>query len=161
MPQLLSQSQPALTSKATTSIEVEMVKSGEVAIPAEFQVALYENLLQQIKEKGNFGSVYRDGDKAARHSPNLVVMQATVTAFQEGSERDRQVTTVKGATKITVHCQFTDSQGAVLLQRDIEGKVRFLGDNLKATEDFAKKAAEAAGDAVSAYRENTQHKHGA
>lgn len=45
-----------------------------------------------------------------------------------------------GATSITVHCQFTDNQGKVLLERDINGKVRFFGGNLKATYDFAKKA---------------------
>jgi hypothetical protein len=57
------------------------------------------------------------------------------------SERARQVTTVSGATSITVLCQFTNPDGKSLLERDINGKVRFFGGNLKATHDFAKKAA--------------------
>ena len=53
----------------------------------------------------------------------------------------RQVTTVTGATSIHVHCEFTDKSGRLLLARDVNGKVWFLGGNLKATYDFAKKAA--------------------
>ena len=33
-----------------------------------------------------------------------------------------------------------------LLERDIAGKVRFFGDNLKATNDFAKKVAKVASE---------------
>jgi hypothetical protein len=51
------------------------------------------------------------------------------------------VTTVAGATSISVHCQFTNPDGKSLLERDVKGKVRFFGGNLKATYDFAKKAA--------------------
>jgi hypothetical protein len=58
----------------------------------------------------------------------------------------RQVTTVAGATSITVHCQFTNADGRPLLARDVNGKVRFFGGNLRATYDFAKKAARVAGE---------------
>jgi hypothetical protein len=58
----------------------------------------------------------------------------------------RQVTTVAGATSITLRCQFMDKGGNSLLVRDVKGKVRFLGGNLKATSDFAKKAASVAGE---------------
>lgn len=46
-----------------------------------------------------------------------------------------------GSTSITNHCQFKAGDGAVPLEREIAGKVRLIGDNLKATDDFAKKAA--------------------
>ena len=61
----------------------------------------------------------------------------------------RDVTTVAGATSIRVHCEFTDKDGQLLLARDINGKVRFFGGNLKATNDFAKKAAIVAYENVS------------
>lgn len=48
----------------------------------------------------------------------------------------RQVT-----TSVSIHCEFTDQDGKPLLPRDIKGKVWFLGGNLRATYDFAKKAA--------------------
>ena len=60
----------------------------------------------------------------------------------------RDVTTVAGATSISVHCEFTSDGGQVLLARDIKGNVRFFGGNLKATSDFAKKAASVARENV-------------
>src|SRR6202040_3772351 len=87
---------------------------------------------------------YRDGDRAAASAPDLVVLHSTVRRFKEGSERARQVTTVAGATSITVHCQFSSPDGTPLLERDVNGKVRFFGGNLQATYDFAKKAARVA-----------------
>jgi len=130
--------------KPAAAVKVEMIRSDGVELPAEFQVSLYENLIQQLEKKGGFRHVYRDGDRNATDVPDLVVLRSTVRIFKPGSERKRQVTTVAGATSITVHCQFTDPAGKVLLERDIEGKVRFLGGNLKATYDFAKKAADVA-----------------
>jgi hypothetical protein len=129
-----------------SAIKVEMIQSDEIQLPAEFQVALYENLIQQLGKKGGFGRVLRDGDRNSASIPDLVVLRSTVSRFKQGSEEKRQVTTVAGATSIAVHCQFRDSNGKVLLERDIEGKVRFFGGNLKATSDFAKKAATVAHD---------------
>jgi hypothetical protein len=132
-----------------SAVRVEMIQSDEIKLPAEFQVALYENLIQQLQKKGSW-HVYRDGDRNAANLTDLVVLRSKVSGFKEGSEKKRQVTTVAGATSITVHCQFTDSQGKVLLEGDINGKVRFFGGNLKATYDFAKKAATFAHDNLSA-----------
>jgi hypothetical protein len=58
----------------------------------------------------------------------------------------RNVTTVAGKTSIDIHCQFTDKDGKSILERDVNGKVRFLGGNLRATLDFAKKGAKLARD---------------
>jgi len=127
-----------------SAIQVEMIQSDEIKLPAEFQIALYENLVHQIEKKRTFQHVYRDGDRTAASVPDLVVLHSTVRGFKAGSERARQVTTVAGATSITVHCQFTGPDAKPLLARDVNGKVRFFGGNLKATYDFAKKAARAA-----------------
>src|SRR6267154_1320109 len=124
-----------------SAIKVEMVQSDEIKLPAEFQIALYENLVHQIEKQRTFQHVYRDGDRTAASAPDLVVLHSTVRGFKAGSERARQVTTVAGATSITVHCQFTSYDAKPLLERDVHGKVRFFGGNLKATYDFAKKAA--------------------
>jgi len=122
------------------AIQVEMIQSDEIKLPAEFQVALYENLIHQLEKQG-FSHVYRDGDRNAASVADLVVLRSTVRGFKAGSEKARQVTTVSGATSITVHCQFTRPDGTSLLERDVNGKVRFFGGNLRATYDFAKKAA--------------------
>ena len=127
------------------AIQVEMIQSDEIKLPAEFQIALYENLIRQL-EKNGFSRVYRDGDRNAASVADLVVLHSTVRGFKAGSERARQVTTISGATSITVHCQFTSSDGTSLVAQDVNGKVRFFGGNLKATYDFAKKAAHVANE---------------
>jgi len=134
--------QPTSPAKPPASaIEVEMIQPGEISLPAEFQVALYENLVQELQKNGGFSQVYRDGDRNAAGASGLVILHTTVTNFKQGSELKRDVTTVGGATSITLHCKFTDKDGKAVLERDITGKVRLIGDNLKATDDFAKKAA--------------------
>ena len=124
-----------------SAIRVMMIQSDEIKLPAEFQVSLYENLIQQLQKKGGIQQVYREGDRNSADAPGLIVLRSTVRGFKKGSERARQVTTVAGATSISVHCEFTDKDGQRLLARDIKGNVRFFGGNLKATYDFAKKAA--------------------
>jgi hypothetical protein len=147
-PLLCEQPQPSAGSPAA-AIEVHMIQAGEISLPAEFQVALYENLVQELQKKGGFSQVYREGDQNAAGASNLVTLQTTVAGFKKGSELERDVTTVGRSTSITIHCKFTDKEGQVLSERDITGKVRLIGDNLKATDDFAKKAATVAQEILS------------
>ena len=144
-PLLYAQAHPVAKS-LSSAIEVEMIQPGEIDLPAEFQVALYENMVQQLQKEGGFYQVYRDGDRNAIDAPDLVILHTAVTGFKKGSELERNVTTIGGATSITVHCKFTDKEGKVLLERDIVGKVRFFGDNLKATNDYAKNVAKVASE---------------
>lgn len=136
---------PPLVSKAS-AIQVLMIQSDEIKLPAEFQVSLYEDLIHQLEKNGGFQQVYRDSDKRAANVADIIVLHSSVRGFKKGSEMARQVTTVTGKTSIDVHCQFTDKDGKVLLEQDLNGKVRFFGANLRATYDFAKKAAKLAHD---------------
>jgi hypothetical protein len=135
-----------MRAQATSAIQVLMIQSDEIKLPAEFQISLYENLIQQIEKQGGFQHVYRDGDHNATAVADLVVLHSTVRGFKKGNEMARQVTTVAGKTSIDVHCQFTDKDGKRVLERDLNGKVMFFGGNLRATLDFAKKAAKLAHD---------------
>jgi hypothetical protein len=144
---------PALRAEEKTTakikaaaIKVIMIESSEIKLPAEFQVSLYEDLIQQLQKNGGFLHVYREGDRNADNATDLIILRTTVTGFKEGSERLRQVTTVAGATSIDIHCAFADPSGKALLERDIKGNVRFFGANLRATYDFAKKTAQLARD---------------
>jgi hypothetical protein len=127
-----------------SAMTVMMIHSDEIKLPAEFQVSLYENLIQQLQKKSGFHDIYREGDRNSDGVRNLIVLHSTVRGFKKGSEMARQVTTVSGATSIRVHCEFTDPDGQLLLARDIKGSVRIFGGNLRATYDFAKKAANVA-----------------
>jgi hypothetical protein len=123
------------------SIEVLQVEADEVKLPSEFQLALYENVIQGITKTGKFQHVYRDGDRNASGAPNLVVIHCIVRGFKQGSARKHQVTSVAGATSIKMHVQFVGSDGRVLLEQDVVGKVRMFAENLRATHSTAKNVA--------------------
>ena len=125
-----------------SSIQILMVESNEVTLPLPFQLALYENMIEQVEKTKKFQHVYRDGDHAAADAPDLVVLHSNVYGFKQGSEEKRQVLTVAGATQSKVHCQFADKSGKSELEQDITGNVRFIGGNLRATLDFGKKVAQ-------------------
>jgi hypothetical protein len=121
------------------AIQVQQIQSDDVKLPAEFQMALYENVIEQMDKTKRFQHVYRDGEMSAMSAPDVVTLRCTVTGFKQGSAMARQVTTVAGATTISVHMQFTDKDGKQLFENDAKGRVRFFGENLRATNDFGKK----------------------
>jgi hypothetical protein len=135
---LMAQEKPKPVKIKASAIQVDMIHSDEIKLPAEFQVSMYEDLIRQLQKKGGFAHVYREGDRNAASAPDLVILRSSVTGFKEGSQRKREVTTVAGETEIKIHCVFSDKDGKTLLEADVTGKVRFFGGNLRATYDFAK-----------------------
>ena len=111
----------------------------DLLIPEDTRVSMYENVILQLIKTKKFQHVYRSGDRNATDAPDLVILHLIPEAFKKGSQKEREVTTVAGATSIKVKVQFTSRQGKVLLEKDVEGKVRFYGENLRATYDLAKK----------------------
>ena len=134
--------QQAKTKIKASAVEVKMIPSDELLLPAEFQVSLYENLIDQLQKKRVFQTVYRDGDQNARTASDLTTLECTVLKLNKGNETLREVTTIAGATSMTLRCEFRDNDGNSLWVREITGKVRFFGASLKATYDFAKKTAD-------------------
>ena len=126
---------------SASSIQIEAPDAGNVPLPPEFRIAVYENLILQIEKTGKFQHVYRSGDKDAVNAPDLVTLRTTARAFTEGSQKKREVTTVMGATSLTVNVRITDHVGQPIVDRDIKGKVVLMGENLGATYDFSKKVA--------------------
>src|SRR5262245_13930767 len=84
------------------SIQVERVDPGALDLPYSFQIAIYENLVDELRKTGQFQQVFRDGDHNANAAPQLLVLKTTVEKYSPGSETRRAVTTVSGATKLTV-----------------------------------------------------------
>jgi hypothetical protein len=126
---------------SASSIQIQPMDPGDVPIPPDFAVSVYENLIVQIQKTGKFQHVYRSGDKAAAEAPDLVTLHTIAQSFKQGSQKKREVTTVAGATSITLKVQITDPAGKMLVDRDVQGKVRFFGENLRVTYDFSKKVA--------------------
>jgi hypothetical protein len=134
---------PQNAQKLTASaIQVERTDPPEdLQIPEDTRVATYENVILQLTKTKKFQHVYRSGDRTAADVPDLVILRLIPQAFKKGSQKQREVTTITGATSIKVTIQFASRDGKILREKVVEGKVRFYGENLRATYDLAKKVA--------------------
>ena len=126
---------------SASAIQIEPTDPGDVPMPPEFRIAIYENLIAQIEKTGKFQHVYRSGDKDAASAPDLVTLHTTARSFTKGSQKKREVTTVTGSTSMTLNVHITDHTGQPIVDRDVKGQVHFMGENLRATYDFSKKVA--------------------
>jgi hypothetical protein len=123
------------------SVQVERIDPGHLDLTPSFQVAIYENLLQELSKTKRFKQVFREGESKARELPNLLILKTTVVKYTRGSETQRAVTTVSGATMLTVQSQLITRDGTILLERTVKGNVRFFGSNLRATHNLARNIA--------------------
>lgn len=129
------------TKLAATPIQIERVEVGDIALPAEFRLAIYEYLVENVTKSGTFPKVYRSGDREAEGVANLVTARTQVEKYQAGSETKRELTTVGGFTKVDVAETVSSKDGQVMVQKKLEGRVRFYGDNLHVTNDLAARIA--------------------
>ncbi len=121
------------------AVQIEPVEANGVAMSPEFRVAIYENLVEEVTKAGAFQRVYRSGDRLATGDPELLKLHITVEGFKHGSEKEREVTTVAGWTLIKADVRLVTRDGHTLMDRQVQGKVRLFGGNLRATHDLAKK----------------------
>src|ERR1700692_2249359 len=129
------------TSATHWNIQVDQVDSGNLDLAYSLQIAIYENLVEELNKTKQFQQVFRDGDLKASEVRNLLVLKATVEKYTPGSETQRAVTSVSGATKLTVRSQLLTREGKVVLERTVNGDVRFFGSNLRATHNLARNIA--------------------
>jgi hypothetical protein len=123
------------------SVQVDRVDPGATTLDPAFSNAIYENLLQALTKSKQFKNVFRRGDRNANDVPGVLVLKMIVEKYSPGSETRRAVTTVTGATKLKVHMQLVTRNGQVVLERTVEGNIRFMGDNLNATNKVANRTA--------------------
>jgi hypothetical protein len=123
------------------SVQVDKVDPVDVALATSFQIAIYENLVDEMAKTKRFKQVFRSGDRDASSVPNLLILKTTVQKYTEGSEKKRAVTTVSGATKLNVKSQLCTRDGKVILEKVVDGNVRFFGGNLRATLNLARNVA--------------------
>lgn len=123
------------------SVQVDKVSRGDVDIEPAFRVAIYENLVDELGKTKRFQQVFRDSDRTTSAVPSLLILKTTVQKYTAGSETRRAVTTVSGATKLTVRSQLCTRDGGIILDRTVDGNVRFMGSNLRATHNLARNVA--------------------
>jgi hypothetical protein len=123
------------------SVQVERIDPGQLDLAHSFQVAIYENLLEELNKTKRLKYVLRDGDSKASEIPDLLILKTMVVKYTAGSETQRAVTTVSGATKLTVRSQLVTREGRIVLESTVNGDVRFFGSNLRATHNLARNIA--------------------
>lgn len=126
---------------AQWSVQVKMIEPGAVNISRSFQIGIYESLLDELSKTKRFKQVLRDGDRSTNAVPGLLILKTTVEKYTAGSETQRAVTTVSGATKLTVLSQLCTRDGQIVFERRVHGGVRFMGSNLRATRSLARNVA--------------------
>jgi hypothetical protein len=119
------------------SVQVDRVDPGNVGLAPSFGAAIYENLLEELSKTERFKQVFRSGDRNANDVPDLLILKTTVQKYTPGSETRRAVTTVSGATKLNVRVQLVTREGQVVQEYLVDGNVRFIGGNLRATHNLA------------------------
>ena len=119
------------------SVQVDRVDPGDVGLEPSFRAAIYENLLEELAKTEQFKQLFRSGDRNANDVPSLLILKTTVQKYTPGSETRRAVTTVNGATKLNVRIQLVTREGHVVLENVVDGNVRFIGGNLRATHNLA------------------------
>jgi hypothetical protein len=122
-------------------VQVDKIVTGDVTLEPAFRIAIYENLLQELAKTRRFKEVFRSGDRNARDIADLLILKTTVQKYTPGSETRRAVTTVSGATKLKVRSQLYTRDGRLILERVVDGNVRFFGGNLRATHNLARNIA--------------------
>ncbi len=128
-------------SKMFSSSSIQVLEfHSEVKVPAQFEMAMYEDTIDEVQKLGKFKNVYREGDKRADADPDVVKLRTSIVNFKEGSARKRQVTTVAGATSVHVRLRLEDPKGPVL-EKEVEGAVNLMGENLTVARDLAKNIA--------------------
>ncbi len=128
-------------SSAQWSVQIDKVDPGDVNLGPSFQVAIYENLVDELNKTRTFKQVLRSGDSTASAVPDLLILKTTVQKYKAGSETKRAVTTFAGATKLNVRTQLCARDGHVVVERVVDGNVRFFGSNLRATHNLARNVA--------------------
>lgn len=123
------------------SVQVDKVDPGDVNLEPAFRIAIYENLLHELPTTNRFKQVLRSGDRSASDVPDLLILKTKIEKYTPGSETRRAVTTVSGATKLSVRSQLCTRNGQVILEQVVDGNVRFFGGNLRATHNLARNVA--------------------
>jgi len=123
------------------SLQLQEVDDSDVTVDPAFRAAIYENLLTELGKTGKFEHVFRSGDRRANSESSLLVLKISVRKFNAGSETERAVTTFAGATKLKVQSQLQTRDGQIVKNSLVDGNVRFLGSNLRATHNLARNVA--------------------
>ena len=66
---------------------MERIDPGDLDLAHSFQVAIYENLLEELNKTKRFKYVLREGDSNASGIPDLLILKTMVVKLRLGAKR--------------------------------------------------------------------------
>ncbi|HEX8181825.1 MAG TPA: DUF4410 domain-containing protein [Pyrinomonadaceae bacterium] len=100
------------------------VKAG-IDFPPEYLTEMMKDIANQLQDTHKFKQVARPGETLTDTNAPTIRLMGTVIKYQKGSRTKRWLAgPFGGKTKIVAHIKFLDAAtGAVLLEKDVDGKV--------------------------------------
>jgi hypothetical protein len=114
-----------------------------IQFPAEFQVSLVEDLVEELENMKKFKQVLRPGEQPSDASAPALKVTGIITEYKAGSRAKRYLVGFgAGKTKIVAQVKIADrATGDMLLERKMDGKVvmgAIGGNSMGATKGLAK-----------------------
>src|SRR5690242_11712940 len=107
----------------TTSIQVLDLPAGQVGTPDVFQSLIYEETIVRLKASKCFREVLRAGE-ATQDNRNVLVLQLSIVAFQEGKPCIHELMGVAGKARATVEAVLRNKANEVLRDSIVNGTCR-------------------------------------
>lgn len=122
-----------------------MLPSSDGILPPSFVAATYEALVAEAIKSGRYATVWRQGDQQDSGDGNYLSLN--VTAYKKGSAALRGaipvVGMIVGKTLIRADLTLADQNGRLLLQREVKGSKRMMGESLAASVSLAQRTMKA------------------
>ena len=126
-------------------IKLSTIESTGLALPAEYEAFLYEQLMRRLEDTVGAGGVIRDGNQSGGSCADTTVT-ISVTEFRKGNQVVRAASgplamTGLGATRLLLHLTVSNRDGKVLIDRDLKASSKNDSGSLGITDAVAKKVA--------------------
>jgi hypothetical protein len=119
------------------SLVVDYPTESEDGIPGAFPVAVYENVIAQLRLSELFSNVWRQGD--TRIGPGTMALEIDLQQLKKGSARSRAMIPFTGATVIKAEARLVDSEHRVLIEKRVSSAKRLAGENLDVARILSKR----------------------
>lgn len=113
------------------SVQVDEVDLGNESLDSSFRAAFYADLLEELAKTKQFNEVLRSDNRNANDIPGLLILKTAVQKYTPVSEARR------AASRLNVRIQLYTPGGHLVLEQVVEGDVRFIGSDLRATHNLA------------------------
>jgi|GEM_PF-1454630 len=127
-----------------STVEIGLPLANDM-LPAAFTAATYEALIAQTRKSGLFAEVWRQGDSDA--SPDALRLSIDVTEYKKGNPGVRGaipvVGMIAGKTLIRANLRLEEPSGRVLLEEEVKGSKRMIGESIAASTSLAQRSTKA------------------